>query len=550
MPLIQYQNGAFFASGVEGQERALALMGLGWSPHPDNRQVWFTRSPYLAAPMWDWADKSHADTVAALGSYAWNYATSFAEGPISDCGVPSVRLPAGEELYPFQVAGIQRAVLRPKLLLADEMGLGKSPQALIVSNMIRPKRTIIGCPGFLIDNWLVECQRWLVDPQPIAILDGAKKSIPDEGVVIVPYSRAHNFETQILAGPRVDLCILDELHFLKNRAARRTGPWLAKGGIAARATRVLGLSGSPMPNNASELYQPLTVLGGEMMRGVSEAYFRDTYCQVVKLKAKVHLKSGGSIKKEVDKVVSRSATLLNAELRASGTMVRRLKKDVLKQLPPKNQYFVHMTPTAEIACLVKEESDLYTQLQTRIMTSQELIALKGHVANVRARLGLLKAPKIAEYVQWIFDSGEDRIVLFMLHTEAIRHVAETFKRTNILVHTLTGAESPHERANRVKDFQAPGGGRKLAIGQILAAGVGLTMTSARYAILGEISWTPTDNDQAVDRIHRITQMRQCEVPILTFPHAVEQRVIRTNAEKKIGIVNALDVNLKNMLAAA
>ena len=162
----------------------------------------------------------------------------------------------------------------------------------------------------------------------------------------------------------------------------------------------------------------------------------------------------------------------------------------------------------------------------------------------------MKAPDIAAYCRWIFDSGEDRLVLFMLHLPAIEAVRQAFEGSGVKVHVLTGSVDPGERFNRVKDFQAPGGGKKLVIGQVVAAGEGLTMTAARYCVLGEISWTPGKNDQAADRIHRIGQSRQCDIPILTYPHGADERVIRVNARKAIDAREVLDVNLQNMFLEA
>jgi SWI/SNF-related matrix-associated actin-dependent regulator 1 of chromatin subfamily A len=550
MPQLQYHDGAFIVSGAHGADRVKALMDLGMSPHPAGYGYWWTGSPYLAAPLWDWVNPADAATRTALGRYAWNYQTSFAREPIPGTSVNQVRLPQGEQLHPFQIAGIQRCVLQPRTLLADEMGLGKGVQACGAINLLRPKRTLIGCPTFLAENWAKECEKWIVDPQPIALLDGAKRSIPDRGIIILPYSRGHSFVQQIYAGPQLDLVIGDELHFLKEDGARRTQPWLGSGGFMLRASRVIGMTGTPMPNNSSEVYGALRALAPQLLQNVSREAFKEIYCSTFKFKTSVTTKSGREKKVDVEKVVTKSESVLNAELRASGVMVRRLKSEVLTQLPPKNLYFVHMTPTSDIEALVAEEMDLYEQLSTRIMTSQELIALKGHIANVRARLGVLKAPKIAEYMKWLFDQGEDRLVLFMLHLEAIDAVERAFEGSGVVVHPLTGRESPGRRMVRVESFQAAGGGRQLVIGQILASGTGLTMTRSRFAVMGELSWTPGTNDQAADRVHRITQTRQCDIPVLTFPHATEQRVIRTNAEKSISQRNVLDVNLSKMVLEA
>ena len=300
-----------------------------------------------------------------------------------------------------------------------------------------------------------------------------------------------------------------------------------------------------MPNNPVEMHGLLEVMAPDLMKGVSRDKFQKLYCQTIDLKVKTP--KGGQI--EVQKIVAKGQSVLNAELRASGVMVRREKSDVLKQLPDKHVYLVHMTPDAEIEALVREESDLYDQLQMKIMTSQELIALKGHVANVRARLGLLKAPKIAEYVNHIFSNGEDRVVLFMLHTAAIAAVDAWFKGSGIERLVLTGAENMALRDQRVRRFQEPGG-RRLIIGQTTAAGLGTTMTAARYVVLGEINWTPAWNDQAIDRVHRISQARQVEAVVCTFPHAVEERVLKATARKAIDAREVLDVNLQNMFLEA
>ena len=87
------------------------------------------------------------------------------------------------------------------------------------------------------------------------------------------------------------------------------------------------------------------------------------------------------------------------------------------------------------------------------------------------------------------------------------------------------------------------------IGQVKAAGLGLTMTAARYCVLGEIMWTPGLNDQAIDRVHRQTQTRQVCAPICTFPHAVEERVLRANAKKAISSQKIHDLNLMNLFPA-
>jgi SWI/SNF-related matrix-associated actin-dependent regulator 1 of chromatin subfamily A len=548
MTTLQFNppTNCYFAFNV-GAEDAIILSRLLWKPHPDApKTTWYTGSPYLAAPLWPRVDPNDQVTRQALGWYAWNYSTSFSKVPLIGTGVDSIRIPVGEKPYPFQVAGVQRGVLRPKILLAEEPGLGKSLEALVIANMTRPERIVIGCPTGLAFNWAAECEKWLVDPRSITILNNPRKAVPERGVIILPYSHGHNF-VEKLRGP-TDLLIMDESHNLKNPSARRTAPWLGHGGFAEQAKRVVALTGTPVPNNPLEIHGLLRVLAPESVGRISRERFKELYCSSFKGKTKVAKKNGGVANVEFEKIDGANEDALNAELRASGVMVRRFKNDVLDQLPPKHVYLMHLSPTAEIEALVREEATLYDMLETKLLTSQELMAVQGHIAHVRARLGSLKAPKIADYVRSIFESGETRVILFMIHREAMEIVRKSFDFSGIKVRILSGSESPAARQAHVNAFQRPGG-YELAIGQVTAAGVGLTMTAARYCVLGEIAWTPATNDQCIDRAHRISQTRQVEAPIITFPHAVEERVIRANAKKAISAQNILDRNLMSLFAA-
>jgi SWI/SNF-related matrix-associated actin-dependent regulator 1 of chromatin subfamily A len=541
-------SASYFAFDVTTAD-ALELSKLLWRPHDGSPGVWWTRSAYLAAPLWAFVKQDDAETRAALGPFAWNYWASFSREPLVGIGVDKIRIPKGEKPNPFQVAGVQLGVLRKKMLLADQMGLGKTMQALCIANMVKPKRIIIGCPAAAEEHWAQQCERWLLDPQSITIATHPKKRLPDKGVIIVPFSRSHNFHEQILAGPPVDFAIGDEIHYSKSPTARRSVSWFGPKGIMRLATRAYALSGTPIPNQPLELHSLLDAMAPETMGRMSREDFQKEYCSTFRGVAKIPTKSGGVASVQFEKNKGQHQYALNAELRASGLMVRRTETEVGDQLPPAHIFLMHLTPTAGIADLVREEATLYEMLETRILTSQELIALQGHIARVRAQLGLLKAPKIAEYLVSLFEGGESHVVCFMLHLPAIEAIRAFFQRTRVHVRVLTGAQKPRERQLHVNAFQVSAG-PELIIGQMFAAGEILTMTRSRYVVLGEIAWTPTVNDQAIARVKRMTQTRRVEAPIVTFPHAVEERVIRTNAEKSISSNQILDINLQTVFSSA
>ena len=436
MPSFTYDaaSGAFFAFDAPDESLSL-LTELRWTPHPQQRRCWWTRSPYLAAPFWSWVDQRDEGTRAALGWAAWNYQTSFAKEPLKGTGVDQIRLPAGSTPYPFQIAGVQRILLRNRLLLGDDRGTGKTFQSLAAINLLRPKRIVIGCPAFLVDNWAKECEKWLCDPRPITILGRGKKGAPDVGIAILSFSQGHRFAESLQRGPPIDYLIADQVEQLKSPDARRTQPWLGNKGLFFSAGRVVATTGSPIPNNPLEIHGLLSAISPETT--ISREKFKETYCNTFKGTAKVTSRTGRQSAVEFEKNTGKNEAALNAELRASGTMVRRLKPDVLEQLPPKAKYLVHLTPTADIESLVREEMTLYEMLNSSVLSPQEMIALQGHVSNVRARLGVLKAPKISEYCKWVFSQGETRLVLFMLHLQAIEEIRKSFENTRIKVRART-----------------------------------------------------------------------------------------------------------------
>lgn len=544
MPQVQYDAAMqrYILSGVD-MATVEELSGLRWRYQ---NGVWSTPSPYYAAPLWKYVHPEDKVTQQMLGAYAWNYAASFAKEPQAGTGIDRVLFPAHEDRKPmdFQVAGVQLAARQKATLIADPMGLGKTMQAIGVANIRQPRRTLIGCPAFLALNWADELVKWCTFNSPITIIDRPSKSIPDEGFVIMPYSRAFNFWGRLLEAGMWDLTILDEIHFLKGEpGTKRIRPYFGwhdaqtgnmYPGIVQRSHQIVGMTGTPIPNAPHEMYNVLSTFRPDIMGSITRNKFKEMYCTTKTVRG--NEKVAGSI----------NEAALNAELRASGLMVRRNKEQVLDQLPPKVMNVVQMRATNAIADLVQQEASYYDMLEMRMFEGQKIASLVGHIAEVRAKLGVEKAPQIAEYAWDIIANGEKRLVVFMWHTAAIRRVAELLERkgNQVRVHVLDGHTSVQQRFARVREFQDETDTMpQIIIGQIKAAGVGLTMTSACHMILGELAWSPADNDQAIDRVHRISQLRQVTAHILTYPHSADVRVIKSNARKAITASQVLDTNL-------
>lgn len=519
------------------------LMCLGWREHPENRTCWYTHNPCTAAPFWHLVDGNDLATVQALGPWAYNYASSFATEPLKASGISEIPIRKGEALYGLQIAGIQRGFLRHKTLNADKPGLGKTVQAIGVANLVKPRRIIVGCPAALCEHWARSFNRFGTVSMPIQVLDRPNKTPASEGLVIVPYSRGHTYHEALLKsghGGDGEFVILDECHYLKTIGNRRSTPWWGSHnqkipGIAYLADRVMALSGTPTPNNPFELYPLLHCIGTEALGPMSQARFKERFCVVGEFRG--------------NEVIRNSAQEdeLNTILRASGFMTRRHKEDVLTQLPPKNVYLLHLSPTRKIEDLVRQEVTLYEMASLKLMTAQELMALQGHIMSVRRQLGVEKSPKIAEYLVTLFESDERRVICGMVHLEAIALLEKIMKQYDMDVLTITGSVPVRQRQALVDTFQSASPRPMLLICQMEAGGVGLTMTASRYCVCGEIKWEPSSLEQMIDRVHRITQTRQVEAPVITFPHAVEERVLNKHGRKSISAYNVLDANLMQLM---
>lgn len=361
--------------------------------------------------------------------------------------------------------------------------------------------------------------------------------------MIVPYSRGHTYHEKLLKtgyGGDNEFCILDEAHYLKGINNRRSVPWWGTSGqktpgIAYQADRVMALTGTPTPNNPFELYPMLHAIGLEAMGPMSQHRFKERFCVTGDFRGHETIQD------------SAQEDELNTILRASGFMTRRHKEDVLTQLPPKNTYLLHLSPSKKIEDLVRQEVTLYEMASLKIMTAQELIALQGHIMSVRRQLGVEKAPKIAEFLVTLFEGEEKRVICGMVHLEAIDLLKRIMSNYDLDVLTITGSVPVKQRQALVDQFQSASPRRMLLICQLEAGGVGLTMTAARYCVMGEIKWEPSSLEQMVDRVHRITQTRQVEAPVVTFPHAIEERVLNKHGRKALSAYNVLDQNLMQLV---
>ena len=270
-----------------------------------------------------------------------------------------VAAPSGLAYLGYQRGGIAYAMERDGTLIGDEMGLGKTIQAIGVSNADASVRNVlVVCPAFLKPNWTREWRKWCVKGLKVAYV-GKGGWMPEHDyadVVVINYDIVNKYRAQIDA--RVwDLLISDECHYLKNGKAQRTKAVLGArergkppiAGISAR--RRIFMTGTPICNRPIELW-PLVQALDPTDLGRNFFAFAKRYCNA-------HNNGYGW-----DFTGSSNLDELQTKLRAK-FMVRRLKADVLTELPPKRRQIVPLS-SPEIAKVVGREGDTakrFEQLQ-------------------------------------------------------------------------------------------------------------------------------------------------------------------------------------------
>lgn len=423
----------------------------------------------------------------------------------------------GGELKPFQRAGVAYLLEQRRAFLADEQGLGKTIEALATLEADGAYPAIVICPASLKLNWMREIERWLPGrcAQTLAGMGSEDKPIPKADITVVNYDILAA-RAQALAALAPRALVLDESHYCKNAAAKRTQ---AVGRLATSVPSdglVLALTGTPVMNRPPELIAQLRILGrlGDFGSGAQFGRrFKGTDAHV---RLHWHLRSR--------------------------CFVRRLKADVLPQLPAKTRTVVPVELDNEPEYRLAEK-DVIAWLRSRPLDLSELDAKIA--AALRAerlvRLNALKMlaarGKLHAALAWIHDfcSSGERLVVFARHREIQRAVIERFPHA---LHIL-GEDTHAARDASLEAFQAADkSDNQLIVCSIEVAGQGLTLTQASNVAFLELDWTPAKHDQAEDRCHRIGQQDAVNAWYLLAAGTIDE-TMATLLERKRAIIGAV-----------
>ena len=533
MSVRLYHTGDRFEVRSSYDERGeVKEAGFRWDP---GIRRWWTDRPERARKLRRYADPSALKALKTCEE-------AIAESRATSVVVGEIPIPEGLEFRPFQKAGIQFALARPATLIADEMGLGKTPQAIGVLNALPRKQAfpaLVVCPASLKLNWERELQRFGTHSVSVGIASGS--SLPATDIVVVNYDiLARNLGA--LVKRQWAVVVADEVHFAKNLSYRKVrgsveDRWVWQGSqrakalqqLVAGARRRLFLTGTPILNRPRDIYPLLCMLDPDQWR--PRGFFRWAlrYCAA-------HDTGHGWDFDGADHLDELQDTL------RSTVMIRRLKSEVLAELPAKTRTLVSLTPGRGMLSHERKfrkrlrlaETDDYEEATKQL--SRGGPDLMTEMARARHTTAMAKAPKVVDFVREVLES-EDKTIVFAHHRDVVDVLREGLDEFRPV--TVVGGDSMTARQEAVDRFQNDPQTRVL-IGNIRAAGVGLTLTASRTVVFAELDWTPSNVTQAEDRAHRIGQRDNVTVYHVVLDDSIDAHLAKMLVEKQKTMDAALD----------
>lgn len=447
--------------------------------------------------------------------------------------VSEVKLPSSVDniLRDYQKEGVYWLYFLQKYgfggILADEMGLGKTIQTLTVLAMNKGEYPhIVVCPKSLIYNWENEIKKYFPDMKVLIVDKDSEKrkrlieESKDYDVVITSYSMLQkDFREYLDNGIEFNYMVLDEAHYVKNMKT-----------LSAKAVRVVPsqrkvlLTGTPLENNLEELYGTFDlVMPGYL--GTKLDFRRDFVSKI-----------------ERNNMIA--LEILQAKIRPF--ILRRTKKEVLKELPDKQEQIVYNEMTnkqvavyQEVLNRVKMEVNELVEKQgfskSRIQILSALLKLRqvcNHPSLIdpsfRGDLGISgKHEQFLELLEEITDSGE-KVLVFSQFTSMLDIFETDLRERKIEYLRLDGSTKDRQDVvDRFNDDEKV----KVFLISLKAGGVGLNLTSASAVFLYDPWWNPMAEKQAVDRAHRIGQTKKVNIYKFITKDSIEEKILKLQERK-------------------
>lgn len=471
-----------------------------------------TRVPSTAHLMKSYADE-HTKTILKRLATVRRYSTSLTLAK-------DIHSHPNKSLYylPFQKVDIFFASrLSPRCLIAEEPGCGKSViSAGIINECEDVKKVLIVCPASLRPNWSQEISKWVfreLDKIEIVSYDSVWRDKYFSSVLSEDWG----------------LIICDEAHYLKEPTSKRSQAVLA---LSKKTERLVLLTGTPVKNKPKDLYNLVKIINPKLFPDYNSFGLR--YC-------------GGFLQKiyrynhKTKRVEARNvwnfdgASNLNElqDILRSTVMVRRDKRDILPQLPRKVRQIIEIPANFKS---FKDEQKLWKTVCEEVGYDDAVKSLEdgigvafNEMAKARKQVAIDKVDVVVDYIKDLMESV-DKVVLFAHHRDVVSALFDGLKEFNPV--KFVGGMKDKDKDTSVKTFQNDPNCR-IFIGNISAAGVGITLTASSTVVFAEASYVPSDLAQAEDRCARIgAAASSVLVQYLVLQNSLDAEMLKKTVKKQ------------------
>lgn len=449
----------------------------------------------------------------------------------------------------FQLEGITKIINFKNCLLADQMGTGKTLQAIASAQYTNSYPCLIICPASLKINWQLEIIKWLNEPS--TVINGRRESRYDDKFIIINYDIL-NYHIKFLNKINFKCMIVDECHSIKNNNSKRTK--IVKK-LSKQIPMKIMISGTPILNKPSELISQLEALGVFKYFGGYWTFVKQ-YCNANETRFGWDI-SGVS-----------NSLKLHEKLKEF-CMVRRLKSEVLSELPEKQRSdvpididnsfdynnakndfkrWIKQHSSSDTSWISEYEDELKSlgftekEICIKVKIRQTLISIKSDKAEALKKLETLKQlvadGKMNKTKEWIsnFIESDEKLIVFAVHKKIQNEIYTHFK-DKILTARIHSDDDSATRNKNIQMFQE-NPNCKLIVCSLVAGGVGLTLTASSTVLFVEFGWTSSIHDQAEDRAHRIGQKNSVNIYYLYGIDTIDEYILEL-IESKRNISNSI-----------
>jgi SWI/SNF-related matrix-associated actin-dependent regulator 1 of chromatin subfamily A len=431
------------------------------------------------------------------------------------------------EPMPHQVVAINKLLTNDKYILADDMGLGKTTSSIIAAIEGKFKKILVVCPASLKLNWKKEIMNY-DRVENISIVDSV--DFRANKWTIVNYDILKNFHHLPQRGVKMsdlpvspidfhkfDLVIADEAHYLKNSTSNRTKIF---NDFASRIETRWLLTGTPITNKPIDFYNLLFLCDSPI--AANWVHYVRRYCAGRQFnrkgtKQKYWMTSGASNLEELRDY-------------ATDVMLRRTKKDSI-DLPQKTikPVYLPMEYSVGYNTYLKEYQDWVDSTEGQ----EEKPKISDHLTKLIKIRQLLSNDKIEHTIKLAEDliENEKKVIIFSCFTQTINAIHEHFGKSSVII---DGSISSKNRDIAVEKFQNDDK-VKVFCGNIVAAGVGLTLTEGSIVIFNDLDWVPANHAQAEDRAHRIGQDKPVHIIYPLFDETLDVLMFQS-LQRKMKII--------------